>query len=112
MAVEPTARSSPISLAGGNELVAAPAIPGGSPKPKRRATETSRLAPSLAPSGAKTLLHDSANDWNSVPPHDSPVAVSSVPPDSVVSFCTGNFVDGLARPASSTAEAVTILNVE
>src|SRR3954471_11957028 len=110
IAVEPTARSSPISFAGGSELVAAPAIPGGSPKPKRRATETSRWAPTFAPSGAKTLLHDSANDWNSVPPHDSPLAFSSLTPDSVASFWTGNLVDGFASPASSTADAVMILN--
>src|SRR4051812_25671067 len=112
MADEPTARSSPISPAGGSVGVAAPGMPGASPKPKRRATATRRLAPSLAPSGAKTLLHDSAKDSASEPPHDSLLAFSSLTPDRVASVATGNCVDALASPDCSAPASVMILNVE
>src|SRR3954468_21819032 len=87
-------------------------MPGSSFQPKRWATSTSLPAPSLAPSGAKTLLHDSANDCSSVPPHDSPLAFSRRTPDSVVSVATGNAVDGFARPASSAPASVMILKVD
>ena len=60
--------------AGGIVGSAAPGIDGGWLKPNRSAIATSRLAPSLAPSGAKTLLQETANAFSSVPPHTSPLA--------------------------------------
>ena len=56
---------------------------GGSLKPKRSATSTSRSAPSCAPSGAKTELHDWAKEATSVPPQSSPLAFSISTPSSV-----------------------------
>ena len=78
IAEEPTARSSPIELADGIVLSAAPGIEVGWLKPKRSAVATSRLAPSLTPSGANTELHDTANALSSVPPQSSPPAFCSV----------------------------------
>ena len=74
IALEPTARSSPISAAAGIVEGAAPASPGSSLKPKRSAAATSRFAPSSAPSGAKTELHECAKLLRSVPPQNSPLA--------------------------------------
>src|SRR3954454_15927292 len=112
MALEPTARSSPISAAGGIEAVAAPVMPVGWLNPNASAVLTSFSAPSLAPSGAKTELHDSAKDSASVPPHDSPLAFCSSTPSSVAAVLTGNVSLGLATPLASAAVAVMILNVE
>ena len=78
IAEEPTARSSPIDFADGIVLSAAPGIELGWLKPKRSAVATSRLAPSLAPRGANTELHDTANELMSVPPQSSPLAFCSV----------------------------------
>ena len=86
---EPTARSSPISPAAGIVLVAAPSMPGGRLKPKSSAISTRRRAPTRAPSGAKTLLHDSAKECISVPPHDSPLAFWISTPSSLVAVCAG-----------------------
>ena len=88
-------------------------MPGGSLKPKRSAVATSRLAPSLAPSGAKTELQDFAKDvdracrrrtrrWR------SPAST----PSSVAAVWTGKVFAGLVTPASSAPVVVTILNVE
>ena len=93
-------------------LSANPGMPTGSLKPNFSAVATSLRAPTLAPSGAKTELHDSANDSTSVPPHDSPLAFCSRTPDRWVSVWTGKTVEGLAAPASRTAVSVIILNVE
>ena len=75
-----------------------PAMPGSRLKPKRSATSTRRLAPSCAPSGANTELHDSAKDSTSVPPHDSPLALSRSTPSSVAFVC-----DGIRAAAGSSA---------
>src|SRR3954451_16255444 len=89
IAEEPTARSSPISEARGIALVAAPGISGAWLKPKRSAILTSRVAPSVAPSGANTELHDTANARARVPPQFSPLALSSFTPLSVVEDAYG-----------------------
>ena len=65
-------------LADGIVLSAAPGIVGGWLKPNRSAMATSRLPPSLAPSGANTELHDTANAFSSVPPQASPLALCRV----------------------------------
>ena len=80
MAVEPSARSSPISPAAGIVDVAAPGTSGGWSNPKRRAVATRRRAPTATPIGAKTELQDSAKAWTSVPPQDSPLAFWSSTP--------------------------------
>ena len=64
-------------------------IGGRSSKPNSRAARTSRRAPSLAPSGAKTELQEWMNELVSVPPHDSPPALRSVTPDRVAAVRTG-----------------------
>ena len=112
IAVEPTARSSPISSAAGIVERAAPSGPGSWLKPKRSAVSTSRFAPSSAPIGANTELQESANDCRSDPPQASPWAFWSLTPSSVVSVCTGNFSVALTTLASSAPASVTILNVE
>ena len=89
MADDPTARSSPISPAAGIVLSAAPAMSGGALKPKRSAAATRRLAPSWAPSGAKTELHDFAKETTSEPPQYSPLAFSRSTPSSTALVCTG-----------------------
>ena len=91
IAVEPTARSSPISAAAGIVERAAPGSPGSSLKPNFSAAATSRSAPSSAPSGAKTELQDSAKEARSEPPQASPLAFSSSTPSSDVLVSTGNF---------------------
>ncbi len=78
IAEDPTARSSPIALAGGIVLSAAPGMELGWLKPKRSAVATSRLPPSLTPSGANTELHDTAKELMRVPPQDSPLAFCRV----------------------------------
>ena len=50
---------------------------------------TSRFAPTLAPSGAKTELQESANEVDRLPPHDSPLALLSRTPDSTANCRTG-----------------------
>ena len=112
IAVEPTARSSPISRAGGSVERPAPANGGGPLKPNRSAAATRRFAPSSAPSGANTELQESANACRSVPPHASPCALASSTPSSVAEVCTGKVSEGLAVPASSAAASVMILNTE
>src|SRR5207245_421915 len=56
---------------------------GCSPHPKARAVATRRRAPSLAPSGANTELHDFVNASVKEPPHASPEAFRSLTPDKV-----------------------------
>ncbi len=112
IALEPTARSSPISCAAGIDERAAPASAGSSLKPKRSAVATSRRAPSLAPSGAKTELQDSANDASRLPPHDSPLAFWSSTPSRVADVETGKCAVRLTTPDCSAPASVTILNVE
>ena len=87
-------------------------MPGSSSKPKRRASSTSLRAPSRAPSGAKTELHDSANAASSVPPQASPLAFCNATPSSVASVWIGKLSDGRAMPKRRTPASVTILNVE
>src|SRR3954447_9125087 len=106
MAEEPTARSSPIAGADGIRLVAAPGIPTGSLKPNFSATPTSLAAPTFAPSGAKTELHEWANELRNVPPHDSPLAFSRGTPSRLAEDCMGKVSESLTFRASSAAEAV------
>jgi hypothetical protein len=112
IALEPTARSSPISAAGGIVDVAAPASVGGSLKPNSVASRTSRSAPSSAPSGAKTELHECANEFSRVPPQASPWEFLISTPSIVVKVSTGNVSERFTIPASSAPASVTILNVE
>ena len=70
--------SPPIVLADGIVLSAAPGIEGGWLKPNRSAIATSRLAPSLTPSGANTELQETANAFRNVPPQTSPPALCSM----------------------------------
>src|SRR6201999_3690920 len=67
----------------GMVLSAAPVIELGWLKPKCSAVATSRLAPSLAPRGANTELHDTAKALISVPPQSSPLAFCSGYPSGV-----------------------------
>ena len=78
IALEPTASASPIVLADGICEIAAPGIELGWLKPNRSAIATSRAPPSLAPSGANTELHETANAFRKVPPQTSPFAFWSV----------------------------------
>ena len=78
IADEPTANEFPIVSAEGIVLGASPGKAGGPLKPNLSAIATSRAAPSRAPSGAKTELHDTANAFRSVPPHASPLAFCKV----------------------------------
>ena len=112
IAVEPTARSSPISPAGGIVDCAAPLGPRSVLKPNRSAISTSRSAPSCAPSGAKTELQEWANDVRSEPPQYSPLAFSSFTPSSVAACSIGNVAVRLTTPASSTPASVMILNTD
>ena len=112
IAVEPSARSSPISAAAGIVERSAPARPGSLLNPKRSAAATSRSAPSSAPIGAKTELHECANAFLIVPPQASPCAFSSSTPSSVADVCTGYLLVVFATPASSAAASVMILNTE
>ena len=89
MALAPTARLSLSSRAAGIVLALASGTRGRSLKPKASAIRTRRVAPSLAPSGAKTELHESTNDCVSEPPHDSPPALRSLTPESVANVRTG-----------------------
>ena len=89
IAVDPTARSSPISPAAGIVERMAPASPGSSLKPNFSAVATSRSAPSCAPIGANTELQEWAKLSLSDPPHDSPLAFSSETPSRTASVCTG-----------------------
>ncbi len=83
IAEEPSARSSPIAVAEGIVLVAAPGTGARLSKPKRSAAATSPGAPTLTPSGAKTELQEVANAWARVPPHDSPLALDNSTPESL-----------------------------
>ena len=112
IAVEPTARSSPISPAAGIVERISPASPGSPLKPNRSAAATRRLAPSSAPIGAKTELQECANAFASDPPQDSPLAFSSSTPSSTAAVSTGYLLDFFATPASSAPASVTILNTE
>ena len=58
-------------------------------KPKASARATSFLAPTLAPSGAKTELQESAKDCARLPPQDSLLALASLTPESVADVWTG-----------------------
>ena len=112
IAVEPTARSSPISSAGGIVERAAPASPGSLLKPKRSAVSTSFSAPSSAPIGAKTELQEWANVSISDPPHDSPCAFWSSTPSSVAAVWTGKLSLRRTVRASSAPVSVRILNTD
>jgi hypothetical protein len=112
IAVEPTARSSPISPAAGMVDRAAPISPGSSLKPKRSAAATSFSAPSSAPIGANTELHEWANELISEPPQDSPCAFSSSTPSSVAAVSTGKLSFRRTVPASSAPASVMILKTE
>src|SRR3954452_2693436 len=112
MADAPTARSSPISAGDGIVVVAAPGIGDVLLNPKRSATDTSRRAPSLAPSGAKTELHETAKAWSSVPPQTSPLAFFSATPERIASLANGYVLDSDATPSCSAPVAVIILNVD
>ena len=70
-------------------LVAAPGMPVGLLKPKCSAIATSLSAPAFTASGAKTELHEWANEFVSDPPHDSPLAFCSSTPSRVVDVWTG-----------------------
>ena len=89
IAVEPSARSSPISSAAGIVERSAPAMPGSWLKPNASAVPTSLSAPSSAPIGAKTELHEWANETRRDPPHASPLALVSSTPSSVAAVSTG-----------------------
>src|SRR5262249_21503658 len=89
MALEPTAIASLSSAAFGIVLAFAAGTAGRSLDPNASAAAPSRFAPSLAPSGAKTELQESANDWLMLPPHDSPPELPSVTPDSVAAVRFG-----------------------
>ena len=73
----------------GIEAAVAPGTPVGWLKPKRSATFTSRRAPSLAPIGAKTELHDFEKDSVRSPPHDSEWAFSMKRPPALAPVSTG-----------------------
>ena len=77
IAEEPVSRSLS-RLFGGIELSAAPGIVGVWLKPNLSAIASSRFPPTFAPSGANTELHDTANEFSSVPPQSSPLALWSV----------------------------------
>ena len=81
-------------------------------EPNASAAATSRRAPSFAPSGANTELHECANELTSEPPQASPPALRSVTPSSVAAVWTGYIVDGRTIRLSSAAAAVMILNTE
>ncbi len=77
------------SLAAGIVLGLAAGTSGCSLKPKASAAATRRFAPSLAPSGPKTELHECANEFDRLPPQDSSLALRSRTPDSVADVRTG-----------------------
>ena len=89
IAVEPSARSSPISAAAGIVERAAPASAGCLLNPKSSAVLTSFWAPTSTPIGAKTELQECAKATSSEPPQDSPFAFSSCTPSSVAAVSTG-----------------------
>lgn len=92
--------------------MAAPGTPGDWLKPNASAVLTSFSAPSLAPSGAKTELHDFANDTVSEPPQAEPNEFSSFTPLSVAAVSTGNCAVGVVVLFSSAPATVIILKVE
>src|ERR1700716_2129061 len=112
IAVEPTARSSPIWPACGRVLPAAPGIEGCSFQPYFSAVWTRRLGPTFAPSGANTELHDSANELTKLPPQDSPLAFDRGTPERTAAVSTGNWSLSLTFLSSSAAVVVMILNVD
>src|SRR4051812_5268775 len=89
IALAPTAIASLSWDALGIEFGLAAGRLGRSLNPKRSAAATSRLAPSLAPIGPKTLLQESANACASEPPQDSSPALRSLTPESVAEVRTG-----------------------
>ncbi len=112
IAAAPTARLSRSPLGGEIRATFAAGMRGVSLNPKRSAAATRRLAPSFAPIGAKTELHETTNALTSVPPHDSLLALRSRTPESVAAVRTGYVLVGLAMPFWSAAESVMILNVD
>ena len=112
MAVDPRSRFEVIPSGCGIVLGFAPGNGAGSLKPKRSAMSTRRFAPTLTPSGANTELHDWTNAFSSVPPHDSPFALSSGTPSISAWVATGNVSVGFATWPVSTAANVTSLNVD
>ena len=83
MAAAPTARLSRSWEGGEIVLGLAAGIAGCSLNPNARAVATRRLAPTCAPSGAKTELHEFVKAWVSDPPQASPEAFRSLTPESV-----------------------------
>src|SRR5450755_1026133 len=112
IAAAPTARLSRSWEGGEIVLGFASGILGCWSNPKARAVATRRLAPSLAPSGANTELHDTVNASVNEPPQASPDAFRSATPDSVAEVRTGYVVEGVAIPSFSAADTVMILNVD
>ena len=89
MAAAPTARLSFSALGCEIRIAFAAGIRGRSLNPNRSAAATSRRAPSFAPSGANTELHDTTNALTSEPPHASLLALRSSTPDSRAAVRTG-----------------------
>src|SRR5438477_4601640 len=99
-------------LAEGIVLSRTPGMVGAWLKPNFSAVATSRAAPSLAPSGAKAELQDTAKALKNVPPHASPPAFCSVNPSIVDDVWIGNVDESLTMPASRAPVAVMIFIVE
>ena len=89
IAAEPTAIASFISSASGIVEIFAAGMSGCSKKPNFLAIATMRLAPTLAPSGPKTLLQDFANEMVSEPPQAESPALRSFAPDNVAKDFAG-----------------------
>ena len=85
---------------------------GGSLKPNSSAVSTSSWPPSSAPSGAKTVLQESAKVCGKVPPQSSSCAFGISRPISEFEDSTGNSSEVVTIPASSAPVAVTILKVD
>ena len=66
--------------------------------PNARAIPTRRRAPTLAPSGANTELHDTVNASVKDPPQASPPAFRSSTPDRVAEVRIGYVLEGVATP--------------
>ena len=89
IAAAPTARLSFICDGRASVLGLASGSRGRVLKPKRSAYSTSRFAPSFAPSGANTELHEFAVALASEPPQAPPPALRKATPESVAAVCTG-----------------------
>ena len=108
-------RSSGIVLAGGRIASVAAGVEQLRRRVEAEAAPRSRPArspPSSAPSGAKTVLHESAKLSTKVPPQSSSWALAISRPISEFDDSTGKLSEGLTMPASSAPVAVMILKVE